>query len=74
MHRLFVFWVNFSVIDLYLFYWLVDLLIFRATLAYSGSDKQEWWLKFAGLFATQIFASYVQIAYRGSINFDYDIL
>ena len=74
MHRLFVFWVNFSAIDLYLFYWLIDLIIFRATLGYEGSDKQEWWLKFAGLFAIQIFASYVQIMYRGSINFDYDIL
>ncbi len=74
MHRLFVFWVNFSAIDLYLFYWLIDLIIFRATLSYAGSDKQEWWFKFAGLFAIQIFASYVQIVYRGSINFDYDIL
>jgi hypothetical protein len=59
MDRLFIFWVNFSVIDLYLFYWLIDMLIIRGTLDYKGSDKQEWWLKFAGLFATQIFASFV---------------
>jgi hypothetical protein len=74
--KLFIKWVNFGVLNIFLFYWAIDLFILYGTLDYTiavGESKNNWYFKFIGLWAIQAMSVYVNIMFRDSLNFDWDL-
>lgn len=75
-HKWFLRFVNFSVINYFLIYWLIDMVVLRGTLSYNppvGESKGNDYAKLGALFVLQVISTVIQINYRASLDFDYNL-
>merc|ERR1711862_405276 len=76
LHKWFLRFVNFSVINYFLVYWLIDLIVLRSIISYEPPNNESQsgdYAKLGGLFGLQIFSTMIQVGYRNSLVFDYDL-
>jgi len=75
-HKMFNFWTNLILMNMYLAYWLIDGLILSGTLEYTAvgdENKNDWYFKLFGLFGLQVVAFTVTFLSKPTINFDWNL-
>jgi len=73
MHRWFVKWVKFSVINYFLVYWATDFMIVTGTLDSASNASTMDWYTFFSLFGIQIYTIWLASNFQSSIDFDYKL-
>lgn len=71
--HLYIIIMQFGVINVFLVYWLIDFMILKGTLEYTGLSKNIWYAKFGGLVIIQFVTTMFSLLMKPSIMFDWNL-